>query len=170
MADGRWLAMEGPARSGLLASVILGHRSSATLLWLGRWTTSALCILALVGAWTFFCYLREGRPSVAGRLALTLLRVAAAATLLLLLLEPTLRTEHAERHRSTVAVLVDRSDSMALRDRWTDPAQRRAMARWAHVADPAAFPRSEWVRRALGVSGSGEAGSKSSHTSSAAWL
>src|SRR3712207_7217083 len=46
------------------------------------------------------------------RVMLALLRVGAAATLLVLLFEPTLRTERVQRTRSTVAVLVDRSDSM----------------------------------------------------------
>ena len=76
-------------------------------------------------------------------------------TLLALLLEPTLRKEHVERQRSVVAVLVDRSDSMALRDRWTDPAARRALARWAGVRNPSDFPRLEWAVRAVGL-GSGQ--------------
>ena len=143
------LLVAGPASAGRALPSLLGPRPATTLLWLGSWTTSAALLLALVALWTFFCYLREGRPSLPARLALTLLRVAAAATLLLLLFEPTLRTERAERQRSAVAVLVDRSDSMALKDRWTDPGPRRALARWARVADPSAFPRSEWVRRAL---------------------
>src|SRR4051812_27679199 len=124
-------------------------RGSGQILWLGQWTVGAAVLLALVAIWTFFWYQREGRPRLWARLALTLFRVAAAATLLVLLLEPTLRTENVERQRSVVAVLVDRSDSMSLRDRWTDPAERRAVARWAHIADPAAFPRSEWARRAI---------------------
>ncbi len=106
-------------------------------------------LLALVAVWTFFWYRRERRPSLWACLVLTLLRAAAAATLLVLLLEPTLRTERTERQRSVVAVLVDRSDSMSLRDRWTDPAERRSLARWAGVADPSALPRSEWAYRSL---------------------
>lgn len=130
----------------------------STLIWLGRWTAAAAVFLVLVAVWTFYCYVREGRPSMVARAAFTLLRVAAAAALLALLFEPTLRTERVERSRSIVAVLVDCSDSMALRDRWTDPGQRRAIARWAGVSDPAAFARLEWVRRALGVGHSGVQG------------
>jgi hypothetical protein len=133
----------------LLGQHSTGNGNAGTIICLESWTAGAAAFLALLGLWTLFCYAREGRPSVPGRLALTLLRVAAAAALLVLLFEPTLRTERTERHRSSVAVLVDRSDSMALRDRWTDPAARRTLGRWASVHDLTLLPRNEWVRRAL---------------------
>jgi hypothetical protein len=134
-----------------------------TLLWLGRWTAGAAVLLAGVGLWTFFWYRREGRPSLSARLLLTLLRVAAAGALVAVLLEPTLRTERVERQRSTVVVLVDRSDSMSLRDRWWDPAGRRALALWAGVADPSRFPRSAWAYQAV-------AGRPQEKAGGAAWL
>jgi hypothetical protein len=128
-------------------------REGGQILWLGQWTIGAAILLGVLAVWTFVWYRREGRPSVPGQVLLTLFRVAAAGTLLALLLEPTLRTERAERQRSLVAVLVDRSDSMALRDRWTEPSARRALARWAGVRDPSAFPRGEWAARAVGSAG-----------------
>src|SRR5690348_13453935 len=107
------------AKAGPALRSLLGIGPHGVVIWLGRWTGLAVALVALVGVWTFFCYWRERRPSLLGRLALTILRMAAATMLLSLLLEPTLRTERVQHSRSVVAVLVDRSDSMALRDRWT---------------------------------------------------
>jgi hypothetical protein len=133
-------------------------REGGQILWLGHWVAGAAAVLVVVAVWTFFWYYREGRPSLPGRLALTLFRVAAVGTLLALLLEPTLRTERTERERSVVAVLVDRSDSMSLRDRWIEPVARRSLARWAGVTDPSAFPRLEWAARAVGSGGQAASG------------
>src|SRR5438045_4294969 len=97
--------LSGWAKAGLAIRSLLALGPHGTVIWLGRWAGPAIALLALVGVWTFFCYWREGRPSLPGRLALTFVRIAAAATLLALLLEPTLRTERLQPRRAVVAVL-----------------------------------------------------------------
>jgi hypothetical protein len=85
---------------------------------------------ALVGVclllWVALFYLRDGtRPSWLWKAPLTVLRLGAMATLIVLIWQPMLRSQRTESTPSIVALLIDESRSMNLKDRWRD-ARRKA--------------------------------------------
>ncbi len=84
----------------------------------GDWPAGLVFVAALAaGALAFLFYRRKSsKLSGAAFRTLTALRVLAVALLALFLLQPVLRVTHAEATRGTVAVLLDVSESMSLRD------------------------------------------------------
>ncbi|GIW72345.1 MAG: hypothetical protein KatS3mg102_1887 [Planctomycetota bacterium] len=122
--------------------------------WLGAppgWLTFLL-VLALL-AWFGWQYRREPMPmGVATRWMLTGLRVVAALVLVLMLYQPVATTTREEVRPSYVAVLIDRSVSMTLRDRLPEPQARRALAAVTGFAEPelAEHSRLGLVQGALG--------------------
>src|SRR3712207_4191069 len=92
------------------------------------WVAVAAAVALL--AWVVFFYLRDGsRPSLPWKAVLTLLRVGAVTVLAVLLWQPMLRSQRAESTQSVVAVLVDESNSMAIRDRWQDSRRKADLIR-----------------------------------------
>src|SRR5204863_109193 len=86
--------------------------------------------VAAVAVWIIFFYRREGsRVRAFYRLALIGLRLAAILVLLVVFFQPMLALSRVETTRSVVAVLIDRSRSMGIRDRWQSAAARQRMAR-----------------------------------------
>jgi hypothetical protein len=83
----------------------------------------AVLLIVLAAGLAYFFY-RFTLPPIARarRIVLASLRAAALALVLLLLLEPVLRTSFVVRHAPVVAVLADRSASMAITDRAGDRA------------------------------------------------
>src|SRR5689334_21303992 len=70
-------------------------------------------IVTIAAAWFTFHYWRDGtRPSWWVKTPLVLLRLLAVCALLIMLAQPVLRLNHAERIRPNVVLLVDNSDSM----------------------------------------------------------
>ncbi|MFN3648831.1 MAG: hypothetical protein ACK47B_04545 [Armatimonadota bacterium] len=77
-------------------------------------------------AWVVVFYARDGRrPSWLWKGPLSVMRIAAMVILALLIWQPMLRSHRTQVNRSVVAVLVDESSSMGLKDRWQD-AKRKA--------------------------------------------
>src|SRR5262249_45443861 len=97
------------------------------------WLTAAA--LLVVAIWTAFLYRKEGqRASAFYKGFLVLLRVAAVATLLFLIFQPMLRLQRVDVTPSNVVVLIDRSASMRLHDRWSDSRARAQLIRAAGTA------------------------------------
>jgi len=71
---------------------------------------------AAIAALATFAYRRVGALSRRQRLILTTLRAFALAFVSLCLLRPMVRATPADREGGTVAILIDQSRSMALRD------------------------------------------------------
>jgi hypothetical protein len=113
------------------------------------WLTAGALLLAVV--WTALLYRREGRrASVIYKGFLVLLRLAALATLLLVLFQPMLRLQRVEVTPSNVIVLIDRSASMNLRDRWLDRTARARLVRDVGTPSAPTFTRLEalqWLLR-----------------------
>jgi hypothetical protein len=78
-----------------------------------------LLVLATVGA--VFLYVREKllRPSV--RTILAIIRVLAVAMLLIMMFRPVIKATITRLRKSAVLILVDRSDSMNIRDTRKEP-------------------------------------------------
>jgi uncharacterized membrane protein len=112
------------------------------------WLTAAA--LLVVAVWTAFLYRREGqRASAFYKGFLVLLRVASLATLLFLLFQPMLRLQRVDVTPSNVVVLVDRSASMGLHDRWSNARARAQLIRASGTADAPSLTRLELLRRVL---------------------
>jgi uncharacterized membrane protein len=112
------------------------------------WVLCALLVAVLL--WTAFLYACEGqRASRIYRGFLVLLRVAAVATLLLVLAQPMLRLQRVETIPSHVVVLLDRSGSMERRDLWQDPAARARFIRAVGSPEAPRLTRREVLERVL---------------------
>lgn len=110
------------------------------------WVALAVGLTLLV--WVLFFYVRDGsRPSLPWKGFLTLLRLAAVAILAVLIWQPMLRSQRSETTRSIVAVVLDESQSMAIKDRWQN--QKRKADLIAALGDPnaAAATRAEAAAR-----------------------
>jgi uncharacterized membrane protein len=109
-----------------------------------------LALLAAVLLWTAFLYAREGkRASALYKGFLVFLRVAAVATLLLVLAQPMLRLQRVETVPSHVIVLIDRSGSMARRDLWQDPRARARLIQTVGTPNAPRLTRREALDRVL---------------------
>src|SRR5688572_26162363 len=87
-----------------------------------------LALLAAVAvlAWVVFFYLRDGtRPSWFWKAPMVFLRLLAVGVVMVMLWQPMLRGHRTESTPSVVALVVDESKSMAIRDRWQN-ARRKA--------------------------------------------
>ena len=116
------LGIDRGGMEGAEASLAL---KSAPALWL-----ALLVIIPGVVALSLWLYRREaGAPAPRARLVLGLLRAVLLLWIALLLCEPVLYLERARQRRSVVAVLVDQSQSMGIRDRIPDPDERVQIAR-----------------------------------------
>lgn len=79
-----------------------------------------ICAMLLVGAFVFsgFIYRRERHDaSTPMRVFLAILRGLLIVIALIILFEPVIAVEHLERRRGVIAVLIDESRSMSIRDR-----------------------------------------------------
>ena len=79
-----------------------------------RWPQlTVIAFLVVAAAWFIFHYWRDGtRPSWWTKGPLVVLRMAALAALLVMLAQPVLRLNHADRVRPNAILLVDNSESM----------------------------------------------------------
>lgn len=97
------------------------------------WVAVAVGIALL--AWVTVFYLRDGtRPNLGWKGFLTILRMAAFAVLALLIWQPMLRSQRTETTRSIVAVVLDESGSMAIKDRWQNSKRKADLI--AALGDP----------------------------------
>lgn len=104
------------------------------------WPAAAAVLFGLAAvAWVLVFYLRDGtRPSWLLKGPMAALRLAAVALLVTILWQPMLRSYRTEVTPSIVALLIDESRSMGLRDRWQD-ARRRA--EWVRALGDPDAPR-----------------------------
>jgi len=87
--------------------------------------------------WVAFFYLRDGtRPHWTWKGLMTLLRLGAFATLMVMLWQPMLRSYRTETTPPVVALVIDESGSMAIRDRWRDTKRKADLVR--ALGDPKA--------------------------------
>ncbi len=92
------------------------------------WVTVGAILAATV--WIGFFYRRDGsRPAPVARMLMGLLRLAALVLLLLLCFQPRLLSQRIDRTESIVAVIVDLSKSMTIRDTWVDQRRRADLIR-----------------------------------------
>lgn len=87
-----------------------------------------LAAVAAVGllVWVVLFYYRDGtRPSWLWKGLMTGLRIAALAVLAFMIWQPMLRSQRTDATPSIVAVVVDESESMGIKDRWQN-AKRKA--------------------------------------------
>ena len=125
------------------------------------WPTVLAVLLGLaLLAWVVFFYLRDGtRPSWLWKGLMTAFRVAAVAVLALMLWQPMLRSQRIQSTPSVVAVLVDESKSMAIRDRWQDAKRKADLVRALEDPKATSATRAEmtpsvssrWIRFQQGV-------------------
>ena len=91
----------------------------------------------LILVWLLFFYYRDGtRPSWIWKGLMVLLRVGAMAVLALMVCQPMLRSQRTESNPSVVAVVLDESSSMRLKDRWRRVDRRRDLVQ--ALGDPRA--------------------------------
>jgi hypothetical protein len=114
-----------------------------------RWPQAALVLFVLAAAvWFLFHYWRDGtRPTWWVKGPLVVLRLIAVAALLVMLAQPVLRLNHADRIRPNVVLLVDNSESMNRPDPRM-PAGRAAVEGAATGLDPSAAARTTRLQRA----------------------
>src|SRR5689334_18429908 len=113
------------------ASWAAGGRVDVELLSMPRHDVLLLALAVVcAGIWgVWWLYKRDGRTiSTRVRIMLAALRVGVLACILLMLLEPVLVFSRNEYVPSTLVVLKDISDSMGLRDAWTDNVQAERVA------------------------------------------
>lgn len=112
------------------------------------WVAAAAGVGVLV--WALFFYLRDGtRPTWAWKSLMVAMRVAAMAILAVVLWQPMLRSHRVQTTPSIVAVVLDESKSMSVRDHWQDSRLKADLIR--ALGDPklAAAPRSQILDRLL---------------------
>src|SRR5262245_55525803 len=99
--------------------------------WAQPWPVWVIVLAVLAGmAWIGFFYRRDGsRPGIAAKALMGLLRLVAMALLLLLCFQPRLLSQRVETTQSIVAVLVDASKSMDLKDSWVDQRRKSDLVR-----------------------------------------
>ncbi|MBM3460289.1 MAG: VWA domain-containing protein, partial [Armatimonadetes bacterium] len=105
---------------------------------------------AAVLLWVSFFYYRDGtRPAWLWKAGMVVFRLAAMAVLVAMICQPMLRSQRTESTPSIVAVVLDESGSMALKDRWRRADRRRDLVQ--ALGDPRAgdLPRSEAMFRLL---------------------
>ncbi len=86
-----------------------------------------VALLALAGllGWVGFFYHRDGtRPRWSWKGVMVALRVLAVSVLVWMLWQPMLRSQRTETTQPVVAVLIDESRSMGLKDRWQNRVRR----------------------------------------------
>lgn len=106
-------------------------------------------MLLVAFLWFGYLYLRDGtRPSLWVKIPLLALRLLALCALLVMLLQPMLRLRHSRQIRSSVIVLVDESQSMAIRDARL-PRERAARAARATGGEPRKQTRAEIVQKVI---------------------
>ncbi len=99
------------------------------------WAVLGIAVAAALLIWlTIRSYLREGDVSRRAKLALASVRITAILVVFLALLRPVLTMKKTRTDYSTVAVLIDTSESMSLREPYEAPAQRAALAERLGVA------------------------------------
>jgi hypothetical protein len=85
--------------------------------------------------WVVFFYVRDGsRPSLPWKAIMTVLRMAALAILAVLIWQPMLRSQRTETTRSIVALVLDESGSMNIKDRWQNNKRKADLI--AALGDP----------------------------------
>lgn len=110
----------------------------------------AVLAVAAVAAWTVFFYNREGeRARAIHRALMAGLRVAAILVLLLVFFQPMLALSREETTRSVVAMLIDRSRSMGIHDRWQSAEARQRMVRAVGAPEGDRLSRAEALDRIL---------------------
>jgi len=102
-------------------------------------------IASLVGIalalWVLAFYHRDGsRPSWGWKAVMVLLRMMACAVLIAMIWQPMLRSHRTDRTPSVVALLLDDSSSMQIKDRWQDQRRKADLAR--ALDDPGATGQS----------------------------
>ena len=121
-----------------------------------NWIILALGVvfIALV-ALTVFCYLREGDLPQRVKLSIAAIRIVVILVVFLLLFQPGVVLRYKKNVYSSVLVLLDDSLSMSLRDRYADPALRKALADALGVEPQrlGEMTRSEVVRELLARQG-----------------
>jgi len=93
------------------------------------WAVLGMIVAAAGLIWlTVRSYLREGDVSRRAKLALAGVRITAILLVFLVLLRPVLKLTRARAEFTTVAVLIDTSESMSLQDPYVTLSQRAALA------------------------------------------
>jgi hypothetical protein len=111
----------------------------------------AILLLAVSAAWFTYHYWKDGtKPSWWVKTPLVLLRMLAVTALFIMLSQPVLRLNHAERIRPNVVLLVDNSDSMNRPDPRL-PSVRAGVEGPAAGVDPGAAARMTRLERANGL-------------------
>ena len=126
--------------------------------WLTRPSGDILLIIlagVILAAWgTYWLYTREGRGlSRRVKVLLAVMRRGAVGIVLIMLLEPLLVFVKQEWLQSQLIILVDRSESMQLRDPYPADARRQRMAELLSFGDPTELDRRtrlELAERAIG--------------------
>ena len=121
-----------------------------------NWIILALGVVFIVlVALTVLCYLREGNLPQRVKLGIAAIRIVVILVVFLLLFQPGVVLRYKKNVYSSVLVLLDDSLSMSLKDRYADPALRKALAEALKV-DPqrlGEMTRSEIVRELLARQG-----------------
>ncbi|HEU4754464.1 MAG TPA: hypothetical protein VFU47_15250, partial [Armatimonadota bacterium] len=100
--------------------------------------------------WVLFFYLRDGtRPNWWWKTPMTLLRLAAVGVLVFVLWQPMLRSHRVQTTRDVVAVVLDESRSMSIRDRWQDGKRKADLIRALGDPKMASASRAEVLDRLL---------------------
>lgn len=113
------------------------------LIWTAGWAIWAIVLLFLVaGFWFWLFYWRDGtKPKWSVKTPLLILRLIAVMSLVLILVQPSLRLEHVETIKPSVAVLVDTSGSMGFSDPKLPPARAQMDTAATGLPNPAAVSR-----------------------------
>ena len=110
---------------------------------------AVLAGVAVLG-WAVFFYLRDGkRPSWALKSVMVAMRVVAMAILAVILWQPMLRSHRIQTTPSVVAVVLDESKSMGVKDHWQDPKLKADLVRALGDPKMAGAPRDEVMDRLL---------------------
>jgi hypothetical protein len=100
--------------------------------------------------WVVLFYVRDGRrPSWLWKAPMATLRLGAMAVLAFMLWQPMLRSHRTENTPSVIALVIDESRSMGLKDRWQDGKRRADLVRALSDRDVARRTRTEILNRVL---------------------